>query len=488
MTSPSLTTTDPLPSRMSSVKKDVSAPISITILYLSLWTSASLVASTTEDQRRLDLLDSLVRWVRLRDKDSMASNPLMFSRGPKSFTLLHPPMVCSQFTVSQSMLNPDPSTASPFMASPLTASQSMLNPDLSTEPLSRSMASVSNSPIRLSVPVPSLTVNHKSLVPTVSSNQQSPQPSEVESSAPLSAKLNRPLLLILKNQQSPRHLKYPRSQPLMPMLSHPVTAHTSKVFLKSRAATKHQLFLRCPHTQDLVDKRVAMASQLLTLPSSHLSLQREEAATAHSEEANVAATVAPATVVPRAASAASVLPRVASAPPRAAMAAKATANPREDSANPEVDMAAPEADTVPLAVPLALPRVPLAPPRAASAHLATAHPEVATVAPEAASLRVATASPEVDMAAPEAASPNPEVDMAAPEADTEEAAREASADSTNSKASEVKAAMALPEAAQVMVVDLVESAPTAAVVMAVPDMEAQEDGEELSFCVYGLNA
>ena len=77
--------------------------------------------------------------------------------------------------------------------------------------------------------------------------------------------------------------------------------------------------------------------------------------------------------------------------------------------------------------------------------------------------------------------------MAAQEVDTVEAAREASADSTN-KASEVKAAMALPEAAQVMVVDMVESAPSAAVDMAVPDMEAQEDGEELSFCVYGLNA
>ena len=59
-------------------------------------------------------------------------------------------------------------------------------------------------------------------------------------------------------------------------------------------------------------------------------------------------------------------------------------------------------------------------------------------------------------------------------------------DSKN-KALEVKAAMALPEAVQVMVVDLVESAPTE-VDMAVPDMEAQEDGEELSFCVYGLNA
>jgi hypothetical protein len=333
----------------------------------------------------------------------------------------------------------------------------------------------------------------------------------MESSAVLSAKSNMPLLLILKNQHSPRHLKYPRFQPLMTMLSLPVMVPNTKVFLKSRTAIKHQLFLRCPHTQDLVDKRVAMASQLLTLPSSHLSLQREEADTAHPEEANVAATVAPATVVPRAASAASVLPRVASALPRvasalprAAMAAKATANPREeDSANPEVDMAAPEADTVPLAVPLALPRVPLAPPRAASAHLATvtpavatANPKVATVNPVAAGVKTlsnpnlmvatdnpeaATANPEVDMAAPEA-------DTAAPKADTAEAAREASADSTNSKASEVKAAMALPEAAQVMVVDLVESAPTAAVDMAVPDMEAQEDGEELSFCVYGLNA
>lgn len=283
----------------------------------------------------------------------------------------------------------------------------------------------------------------------------------------------------------------------MTMLSLPVMVPSTKVFLKSRTAIKHQLFLRCPHTQDLVDKRVAMASQLLTLPSSHLSLQREEADTAHPEEANVAATVAPATVVPRAASAASVLPRVPLALPRAAMAAKATANPREeDSANPEVDMAAPEADTVPLVVPLALPRVPLAPPRAASAHLATvtpavvtANPKVATVNPVAAGVKTSS-NPNLRVATdnPEAATANPEVDMAAPAAATAEAAREASADSTNSKASEVKAAMALPEAAQVMVVDLVESAPTAAVDMAVPDMEAQEDGEELSFCVYGLNA
>merc|ERR1712051_816851 len=144
------------------------------------------------------------------------------------------------------------------------------------------------------------------------------------------------------------------------------------------------------------DKRVAMASQFLILLSSHLSLQREEADTAHPEEANVAATVAPATVVPRAASAALAVPR-------AAMALKATANPREeDSVNPEVD-------TVPQEVPLALPRVPL-PPRAASADQATANPAVATANPEAATanpraagvktssnpniLRLATVSPE----------------------------------------------------------------------------------------------
>merc|ERR1712051_471935 len=401
----------------------------------------------------------------------------MSSRGPKLFTLLHPPMVCSQLTVSLSLLNPD----------------------LSTQPHSRSMDSVSNSPIRLSVPVPSLMVHpapmvsQEPLVPTVSLqsiNQQSPHPSQVESLVVLSAKSKRPLLLILKNQQSPRHLKYPRFQPLMTMPILPVMVPSSKVFLKhhlSRAAmVKHQLFLRCPLTQDLVDKRVAMASQFLILLSSHLSLQRE-----------LAATVAPATVVPRAASAALAVPR-------AAMALKATANPREeDSANPEVDMAAPEVDTVPQEVPLALPRVPL-PPRAASADQATANPAVATANPEAATvnpraagvktssnpniLRLDTASPEAATASLKAATANPEVDMAAPEVDTAEAAREASADSTN-KASEVKAAMALPEAVhQVMVVDMVESAPTAAVDMAVPDMEAQEDGEELSFCVYGLNA
>ena len=431
----------------------------------------------------------------------MVSLPLMSSRGPKLFTLLHPPMVCSQLTVSLSMLSPDLSTASPFMASPymaspLTASpelSTLLNPDLSTQPHSRSMDSVSNSPIRLSVPSlmvhPAPTVSQEPLVPTVSLlsiNQQSPHPSQVESLVVLSAKSKRPLLLILKNQQSPRHLKYPRFQPLMTMPSLPVTVPSSKVFLKHQlpeAMVKHQLFLRCPLTQDLVDKRVAMASQFLILLSSHLSLQREEADTAHSEEANVAATVAPATVVPRAASAALAVPR-------AAMALKATANPREeDSANPEVDMAAPEADTVPQEVPLALPRVPL-PPRAASADQATANPEVATANPRAAGVKTSS-NPNIlrlDTASPEAATANPEVDMAAPEVDTAEAAREASADSTN-KASEVKAAMALPEAVhQVMVVDMVESAPTAAVDMAVPDMEAQEDGEELSFCVYGLNA
>merc|ERR1712051_999447 len=385
------------------------------------------------------------------------------------------------------------------MASPLTASpelSTLLNPDLSTQPHSRSMDSVSNSPIRLSVPVPSLmvhpapTVSQDPLVPTVSLlsiNQQSPHPSQVESLVVLSAKSKRPLLLILKNQQSPRHLKYPRFQPLMTMPSLLVMVPSSKVFLKHQlsreAMVKHQLFLRCPLTQDLVDKRVAMASQFLILLNSHLSLQREEAATAHPEEANVAATVAPATVVPRAASAALAVPR-------AAMALKATANPREeDSANPEVDMAAPEADTVPQEVPLALPRVPL-PPRAASVDQATANPAVATANPRAAGvktssnpniLRLDTASPEAATASLKAATANPEVDMAAPEVDTAEAAREASADSTN-KASEVKAAMALPEAVhQVMVVDMVESAPTAAVDMAVPDMEAQEDGEELSF-------
>ena len=129
-------------------------------------------------------------------------------------------------------------------------------------------------------------------------------------------------------------------------------------------------------------------------------------------------------------------------------------------AAPEADMAALEADMADLAVSL--------------------------VDPRAASEVQASENPEADM----------EADLAAPEADTE-AAREASVDSKN-KALEVKAAMALPEAVQVMVVDLEESAPTVVVDLvsraptvvdlAVPDMEAQEDGEELSFCVYGLNA
>lgn len=210
----------------------------------------------------------------------------------------------------------------------------------------------------------------------------------------------------------------------------------------------------------------------------------------------MAAMVAPATVVPRAV----LVQEVASVVPRLAMAAKATANPREDSANPEVDMvplsvpsvrprvatANLEADTVPLSVPSVLPR-------AATAAKVTDNPEADT-APEVATAnlravpgaktssdpnqRVVTASPEV-------ATANPEADMAAPEA-AMEANRKASVDSKN-RALEVEAAMALPEAVQVMVVDLVESAPTE-VDMAVPDMEAQEDGEELSFCVYGLNA
>merc|ERR1712051_273749 len=277
---------------------------------------------------------------------------------------------------------------------------------------------------------PAPTVSQDPLVPTVSLlsiNQQSPHPSQVESLVVLSAKSKRPLLLILKNQQSPRHLKYPRFQPLMTMPILPVTVPSSKVFLKhhlSRAAmVKHQLFLRCPLTQDLVDKRVAMASQFLILLSSHLSLQREEADTAHPEEANVAATVAPATVVPRAASAALAVPRVP-LPPRAASADQATANPAVATVNPEAATANPRAAGV----------------------KTSSNPNI---------LRLDTASPEAATASLKAATANPEVDMAAPEADTAEAAREASADSTN-KASEVKAAMALPEAVhQVMVVDMV---------------------------------
>ena len=244
-----------------------------------------------------------------------------------------------------------------------------------------------------------------------------------------------------------------------------------------------------------------MANHFLILPNNHLSPKREEAATAHSE-ASVAAMVAPATVVPRAA----LVQEVASVLPRVVTAAKATANLREDSANPEVDMvplsvpsvrpraatANPVADTVPLV----LPRADTAPsvlPRAATAAKATANPEADT-APEVATANLravpgaktsSNPNQRVVMASPVVATANPEADMAAPEADTE-ANRKASVDSKN-RALEVKAAMALPEAVQVMVVDLVESAPTE-VDMAVPDMEAQEDGEELSFCVYGLNA
>jgi hypothetical protein len=61
---------------------------------------------------------------------------------------------------------------------------------------------------------------------------------------------------------------------------------------------------------------------------------------------------------------------------------------------------------------------------------------------------------------------------------------------TTTATAETTAAMALPTTAvlsEVMVVDLVEDAPMV-VDTAKPDMEAQEDGEELSFCVYGLNA
>ena len=277
--------------------------------------------------------------------------------------------------------------------------------------------------------------------------------------------------------------------PSQPLLSFLATV-LSQLFLKrplSKVATvRHQLSLRFPLTQDLANAPV-MASHNLTLPNNHLSLKREAAATIHSE-ASVAAMVAPATVVPRAAS----VQEVASVLPRLATAAKATANPREDSANPEVDTVASVLPRAATASPEVV-TVPSELPRAATAAKASDNPEADT-APEVATAnlravpgaktssnpnqRVVTASPEV-------ATANPEADMAAPEADTE-ANRKASVDSKN-RALEVKAAMALPEAVQVMVVDLVESAPTE-VDMAVPDMEAQEDGEELSFCVYGLNA
>ena len=205
--------------------------------------------------------------------------------------------------------------------------------------------------------------------------------------------------------------------------------------------------------------------------------------------------VAPATVVPRAAS----VQEVASVLPRLATAAKATANPREDSANPEVDTVAsvlPRVATASPEVVTANPEVDTVPselPRAATAAKASDNPEADT-APEVATANLravpgaktsSNPNQRVVMASPEVATANPEADMAAPEADTE-ANSKASVDSKN-RALEVKAAMALPEAVQVMVVDLVESAPTE-VDMAVPDIEVQEDGEELSFCVYGLNA
>merc|ERR1719507_2449242 len=108
----------------------------------------------------------------------------------------------------------------------------------------------------------------------------------------------------------------------------------------------------------------------------------------------------------------------------------------------------------------------------------------------AANLRDSAVNPEVAMVAnPEVATANPEAVTAAPEADME-AARKATEDSktTATAVAEKTAAMALPEAVQVMVVDMVESAPTAVDLNPVPVMEAHEDGEELSFCVYGLIA
>ena len=464
--------------------------------------------------RKRDLLACLVRWVGHRDKDNMDSHQLM-SGNPKLFTLHHPPMVFSQFTVSQSMLNPGPSTLSPDLFTdspstlspgPSTDSPSTLSQDLSTLNHSRSKATVSNSLIRLLVHI---VPSHMVLpAPSVSQSPlfQSPQ---VESSMVLSAKSKRPLRVIAK-QMSLRHLKFLRFQRLMTMpqrlqlLNFPVTV-LSQVFLRhhlSRVAmAKHQLSLRCPLTQDLA-KPPAMASQY-------------KVATAHLV-ANVAAMVALALVVPREASAqeaASVLPRAALELPKAATAASvlpraataALANLRVDSEDPEEDLADPKVDTArpsvktsshstanPRAADLAAPEADMAAPAADMAAPAADMVALAVslVDPRAASEVQASENPEADM----------EADLAAPEADTaarEASAREASVDSKN-KALEVKAAMALPEAVQVMVVDLVESAPTVVVDlvsraptvvdMAVPDMEAQEDGEELSFCVYGLNA
>merc|ERR1719266_2238085 len=291
----------------------------------------------------------------------MVSHLLMFNN-PKLYT--PPPMVRSQFTVSLSMLNPGPSMLNPGppMANPCMPSLELctllilISPDLSMQHHSKSQATVSSTPIRLSVhnptvrPTPTLvrptpTLLDKPLVPTVSLlpiNQQRFNPLDTTSLVVLLAKSKRPLQLIRK-KLSPRHLRFPRFQPLMtimpsqPLLSFLATV-LSQLFLKrplSKVATvRHQLSLRFPLTQDLANAPV-MASHKLTLPNNHLSLKREAAATAHSE-ASVAAMVAPATVVPRAAS----VQEVASVLPSLATAAKATANLREDSANPEVDTVA----------------------------------------------------------------------------------------------------------------------------------------------------
>ena len=141
------------------------------------------------EPRRRDLLACLVKWARLRDKDSMDSHPLMSN----PFTPHHPPMVCSQFTVSQSMLNQGLSTANPCTLSlelstlilmvldPPTVNPCTPSLELSTHNPSKSMASLSSSPIRLSeLIVPSLTVH-----PSIPKNQHCPKPPQMESSVVL---------------------------------------------------------------------------------------------------------------------------------------------------------------------------------------------------------------------------------------------------------------------------------------------------------------
>ena len=320
---------------------------------------------------------------------------------------------------------------------------------------------------------------------------------------------------------SPRHLKYLRFQQLktimknQKLLNFPVILSQlfPKLLLSKAATAKHQLFLRCLLSKVLamVNKSLATANNSLATANSHTmsvfhlsSLQRQESKpvdTAHLV-ANAVAMLLPrlaAMVVAMVAAlvlqeAASVLPKLATANKatanpkvamdleRAAMVSKATVNPSSAATanKPRASVAtdnspraaSADTDNNPRAVSAATDNSPravsVAKPEASSANNSSkANPKAATVA-----------NPEVDTASPAAA-------MVAPEADTE-AAKEATVDSKTT-ATENKAAMALPEAVQVTGVDMVESAPTE-VDMAVPDMEAQKDGEELSFCVYGLNA